>query len=761
MVIFVFRLCMAAFCVGIIIVSRSSVLTGNWCNIVLITAPLWFFIVKFFVDNTVIKLSFSVLCALGVGIGFAGIKCENILKKAAPVPVKWSDKAVFISGMITGLPSYNKGLWRFTLTDVHVEDKLLGGSLKLSWYSRNSLSPGQCWKLLVRVKPPHSTVSPGAFEMEAWLRRAHINGTGYVVKSAFNRCTGSNHLSIDFWRNKFNQHLIRMLPGKDTQLSQALLFGKKAAVSPEDWALFNATGTTHLLIISGLHVGLIFMFGYSLISGLRYLRLLPLKYVALPRVGVIFGFLMGCLYAALAGFSVPVQRALTMLFFGCLNKLFDFNANASTVWLTAMTGILLFDPMAVTSNGFWYSFIAVASLLLVFANKAGGWSRWQRLWLPQWSVFIALFPLLLWYQQPSAWCSPIINMLSVPFVGLVVVPLLMAGMLISFLPGEINWILSLGNCLLQYWKSLIQWVASWSVISQGNSIINATVLLLSLAGACFFLLPRGLGWRWLGVPCLLLIWLPDVKKIAKNQAEIALLDVRRSHVAIIRTRHHVAIFDMGDRTKHPRFNTTQTTILPFLHQHKINTIDAWILPRGLSTEVAASQLKENVTINKIYSSARFLKEDQLSCENLHSWQWDGVVFQLFPDKNSCILTVTSAQHRVLFTGNASGTKIEYLLKKHYKDLHSDVWCVMSVKPYLPEIKPILQNVAPNYIALSQSEPLKVMKEKKWLNSALLSESPAQKLIATADTGTQYYLLQDKGDLAVSFSREKDKRWWRY
>jgi len=418
------RLYMACFCLGIMVTSILPILPNPYLSWLFMTLPIWMLCLSRLPLRKAMLVPLISITVLLSGIGYSSfIGQQRLYENNEPFLL---NKEVSVQGVIVGFPQKRKSVWTFTLDHVSVDGLPLRGRIRLSWYSYQALKPSQCWHVLARLKKPYGLVSPGAFDAEAWLRRERVAYTGYVVNDRGNHCLGSvSSWGLDAWRYKLAAHIKNSLPNIDSSLGQALLLGNKGGISKDDWELFNQAGTTHLLVISGLHIGLIFMFGYLLLRGLKCFRLLPLHLIAFPRLAVMVGLFLGGIYALLAGFSVPVQRALIMLLCGCVGTLFDVKFNPSTVWLTALTSVLLIDPMATMSAGFWYSFIAVAALLLVFSNRSGEVSLWRRWCLPQWGVFIALLPLLSWFGQASSCWSPFINLISIPLVGLIIVPSLM------------------------------------------------------------------------------------------------------------------------------------------------------------------------------------------------------------------------------------------------------------------------------------------------------------------------------------------------
>ena len=142
----------------------------------------------------------------------------------------------------------------------------------------------------------------------------------------------------------------------------ALLLGDRSAISQDSWALFTATGSNHLFVISGLHIGMIsgFAFWLALAVGklVRIGRLVPAQ-----KFAGFFALTAAFMYALLAGFSLPTQRAFIMIAVLICGLFWNARYQVSFRLLLAVFVVLLLNPLTLTSSDFWLSFIVVAALL--------------------------------------------------------------------------------------------------------------------------------------------------------------------------------------------------------------------------------------------------------------------------------------------------------------------------------------------------------------------------------------------------------------
>ena len=149
-----------------------------------------------------------------------------------------------------------------------------------------------------------------------------------------------------------------------------------------------------------------------------------------------------------SGFAVPAQRTLYMVGFVALAMWLDRAASGSRVLAGALAAVLLLDPWAVLSPGFWLSFAAVALIFYVSASRPaprGMLAQWGAV---QWAVTLGLAPLTLAIFQQVSLVSPIANAIAIPLVSLVVTPLALAG---AVLPWELP--LRFAHLLLEVLRS--------------------------------------------------------------------------------------------------------------------------------------------------------------------------------------------------------------------------------------------------------------------------------------------------------------------
>ncbi len=330
------------------------------------------------------------LCALAAcdtGFGYAAARAEWRLRDS--LPVEWEGRDIVVTGVIRGLPVIDETGARL-LFAVESNDAGLARFpplLRLSWRAYGAsatrdplpdLRAAQRWRFVVRLKRPHAEANPGVRDSEAAWLAAGIRAIGYVsaprrAEMRDARAAGWR-ASIDRLRDVLRARIGESL-GSDAGhrgIVAALAIGDQSGIGDDDWHVLRSTGTSHLVAISGLHVGLVGAIAGGLVSmvwrRLRWrTRAATLAFPA-PYAAALAALAAAAGYAALAGFNVPAQRAWWMIAAGGIAYLAGRSVPTSAVLCAALGGVLLADPWAVLSAGFWLSFGAVAVILLAIAG---------------------------------------------------------------------------------------------------------------------------------------------------------------------------------------------------------------------------------------------------------------------------------------------------------------------------------------------------------------------------------------------------------
>ncbi len=596
--------------------------------------------------------------AAGAGFLWAAFVAGRLLLPGLDPGLEGRDLAV--AGCIVGLPRPGTYGTRFRFSVEHARAGV-PARLRLSWYERGRrVRAGDCWRLTVRLKRPHGFMNPGGFDYEGWLFRHGIGATGYVRPRPAPVRIGPRW-TIDGVRQRLAARIDVAL-GSDpfAGVVRALALGDRRAITPAQRDILNATGTAHLVAISGLHLGLVAGFAFLAVGTLWRLSGAARWWPA-PRAGAVAALAAAGLYALLAGGSLPTRRALIMLAVGLSGILRGRVTRPLRALCAALLAVLVLEPTAVLAPAFWLSFGAVAVIL--YAAGGGharrGWRAWTGI---QWRVALGLLPVsLVWFQQAGA-TAPLMNLLAVPWIGLVAVPLILAGTtaLAFGLPVGAEALRWGAEAVGLLWP-LLRWGAGLPGALWVQAAPPAWTWAPALIGVALLLAPRGVPGRWLGGLYLapMLVWSPSPPPA--GALRLTLLDVGQGLAAVVRTRRHVLVYDTGPRFG-PGFDAGQAVLVPYLRSRGIRRVDRLIVSHGDNDHIggAASLLSRYPAAVVLSSVPQRVRAQARPCRRGQHWNWDGVEFRMLHpgaagafhgNDASCVLRVTGRGGAVLLTGD--------------------------------------------------------------------------------------------------------------
>lgn len=597
-------------------------------------------------------------CLLAAVAGFALAAGEGQRRLAVRLDAVLEGEELDIQGHVASLPIREERSLRF---DFEVEAGVRGAPrLRLSWYGRESgLRPGDCLALVVRLKRPRGVVNAAGFDAERHALAQGIAATGYVVRKRARACRP--RFDLDLPRAALADGIDAALPaGRIRATVKGLAIGDTRELSDADWDLFRATGTTHLIAISGLHVGLAGAVGAGLAWALWWLW--PAVGLQLPRPqSMAIGALLSAgAYTLIAGATLPTLRTWITLAAMLAGVLSRREVGWWTRYALALVAVLLFDPLALLSAGFWLSFGAVAWLIIAFGRHWRPQSRW-RLWLlPQLGLTLALLPLSLAFFQQASLAAPLVNLFAVPWVTFVVVPVLLLALLAVPLPSLAGPLWQLAAALLIPFDSLVVLASDWPLGRWTLPVPTPLVWVLVLAGTSCALAPRGWPGRALGAFALLPLLWPRGEMLPAGSFELALLDVGQGQAALVRTAEHALLVDTG-----PGFpeggDLGDRVLAPALAQFGVRALDQLIVSHDdLDHAGGTASLRRRLPIADIATSAPGAIPGSRACLAGERWSWDGVDFEILHppptlpylgNESSCVLRIEAPGGSVLIPGD--------------------------------------------------------------------------------------------------------------
>ncbi len=744
-----------SFVIGIIVVQQFSALPETiWilCLFVLMlcSACLCYWRLMFFVMGVL-----WVCC-------FAGFRLADRLSEHL------EGRHIQVEGRVVGLPQNDERRVRF---DFAISKSKLEArfpeKIRLSWFfPKQQVRAGQYWQFTVKLKKPHSRFNPGGFDYEKRLFMQNIGATGYIKSNPPPRLvsTDSSCQNFDCLRQIIADNLTELIGhAENSGVIKALTIGERHDISHKQWEIFRKTGTIHLVAISGLHIGLVAGLVYllALKTSIRLTKTSPQVFAA------IFAIISALFYAALAGFSLPTQRALLMLTIAMAAISWQRNIKPVNTLALTMLIVLIFDPLAVLSAGFWLSFLAVVLIVYSLAGRLGKTGYWQTAIKIHWVTAIGLAPILLFYFQQVSTIAPLANLLAVPVVSLLVVPLcLFAVLLMSFSPTLAEHVFILVDTILQVLWSVLAEIAQLPYASVSTALLPFYTIPLALLGVFILLSPKGMPVRWLGLVMLLPLLFVDENKPEQGEVTMTLLDVGQGLSAVIETSKHVLVFDTGAKYSN-QYDMGDAVVIPFLNSKGINSVDTLLISHGDNDHIggAESVIKQK-RVKKILTSVPMMLAQYLpvKCQAGQSWDWDDVKFEiLWPvqnylseNNNSCVLKVSSKRGSFLLTGDIEAEAENGLVKKYAQQLESDFLIAphhgsktSSTLTFLKWVNPTIVLIPSGYRNRFSFPHQEVLKRYQKANTGWMN---------TADDGA-LIVEMTKDLLEVTSIRRKRTKYW--
>ncbi|MBI4005668.1 MAG: DNA internalization-related competence protein ComEC/Rec2, partial [Gammaproteobacteria bacterium] len=629
---------------------------------------------------------------------------------------------------------------------------------------------GQYWRLSVRLKRPYGFMNPAGFDYEGWLFQHRIRTLGYVLNTPDNTYLGKTRgryisRSRYFLREKINNELDK---NPYSGLIVALSLGDSSQIPKIQYKVLVNTGTNHLLAISGLHISLIAGLFYFLARKLWSIGGVFTLYLAAPRFAAIAAMAAATIYAILAGFSIPTQRSLIMLAV-VMWALFNYRQYAfSHIISTALLLVLIADPFAAIAPGFWLSFGAIAVIAYGMSCRVSTDSIWWRWGRAQYLVSIGLLPvLLLWFQQYPI-LGILANLVAVPWVSLLVVPLALAGTVLINLSVSLGgFCLELGSEALGLLWPFLELVTHSDITLWHQSSPPLWALLASFAGVIILLQPQGLPARWTGLVWILPLLFPHKEGPANNELWFTLLDVGQGLSAVVQTRDHTLVYDTGAKFS-THFNAGSAVLIPYLRKAGVNHIDTLLISHGDNDHIggAADLLSAFPDTPVLTSVPNMLNHPRMKqCHDGQAWKWDGIEFQvLHPDgkdnysdnNRSCVLKVSTGLYSILLSGDIE-KETEYRLVKEY---NSRLSVTVLIAPHhgsktssTPEF---IDTIAPELVLF----PVGYRNRYKFPNMDIIAryESRGIHMLDTARHGAILIKMNTSG-MSVTQYRQLARRFW--
>ncbi|MDD2721999.1 MAG: DNA internalization-related competence protein ComEC/Rec2 [Gallionella sp.] len=692
----------------------------------LVALPLALLMPQNSLTQRLLRAALIAMLASGLGYFHAAWQAERRL--ADFLPADWQGRDIAVTGVVAGLPHSNERSqrFRFDVERVLTPNAHVPAHLYLSTYSEARSQPltpraGERWKFTVRLKQPHGSSNPQGFDFELWALENNLRAVGYVHNSEkfvvghpkednFRLDAQADGFAyrVESWREAIRDRFDAVLGDAPYRgVLTALAIGDQGSIPQPQWQIFTRTGINHLVSISGLHITMLASLAFSLVYWLWRRNTRLTLWLPARKAAAAAALLVALGYALLAGFGVPAQRTVYMVAAVAAALWLNRNFSLAQIFCFALLGVLIPDPWAVLSPGFWLSFGAVALIFYVTAHRLrqlspntapdrraaralhGLTSVLREYAAVQWAMSIGLIPLLLGLFQQVSLVSPLANAFAIPLVSLVVVPLTLLG---AALPLDTP--LWLAHQVIAWTMIPLQWLNSLPAAVWTQHAPPPWSIVTGMLGVLWILLPAGFPLRWLGVPLLLPMFLNTPEPPRPDSLRLIIFDVGQGLSVAAQTAHHALLYDTGPDYSGDA-DSGNRILVPTLRALGIRELDGVMLSHDdLDHTAGTASVLQAIPTGWLSSSlpvneTTLLPDNHIDtrlCRDGVTWDWDGVHFEVLhpaarhsskPHDNdlSCVLRISIGRQHVLLTGDITKKSEQRLLRDNQDQLAASLLVV--------------------------------------------------------------------------------------
>lgn len=664
----------------------------------------------------------------------------------------------------------------------------------------SSLKLGSYYKVYGTIKPAHSYAVSGAFDQEKWflqqnvmsafsVKQIELLSDDEVYRLGYQQhlkqqqsITAKFLLNVEMMRLSFRLKL-QTSNYQNKGLMLALLTGDESLLSDEIKQQFQLLGISHLLAISGPHV-LIFALMLTWLLQKVIQRYCPQLYLWQPRQIVLLFPFIGCvlLYVAFVGFEIPALRTLLTVSIVGFFLLVRQSIRPFALLIYSASLLLIFDPFSILSAAFWLSYGACFILLRIYQTIAKlpqdqpmtyvqkGYFAIKLLVESQWKIFVALLPLVLIFFQQISLFAPLTNLIAIPFLSMIVIPLdILAACLSSIIPILGTLLFYINDVCL----SILLWILSiLQQVSPALYGVSCTPLMMVslIVGLIILFLPHGTlpkAWSLIG-------FLPILLGFKAQPTALNILDVGQGQAIFLQHPEQTLMIDTGGSYDETKFSIGERVVIPFLRQQGVRELDHVMLSHldqdhsGAFPKIQNAFAIEQVQSNESRSTMQF-KDNFSLCQQGQQWTYTNLKIEVLSprtedlalassqqNEQSCViyLTFSNAQpyQHFLIMGDA-GWETEYKLLQQYPDLKVDVLVLghhgskhSSAYDFLAILRPKLAIASAGFDNRYGHPSLELQQRLKALNIPLLT---------TVNAGTISFIF-DQGQVQLKQQRQQVK-----
>lgn len=553
---------------------------------------------------------------------------------------------------------------------------------------------GQRWQMTLKVRPVHGQLNEGGFDTQRYVLAQHRPVSGRFIHAT------PIDLRCDLRARYLSSLSATLAPYAWQPVMLGLGMGERAALGAEVKALMRETGTAHLMAISGLHIALAASLGWLLMRGIQFF--LPGNRISW-RLPLLFGLTCAAYYAWLTGMQPPALRTVVSLAVWGVLRLSGRQWSPWQVWLCCVAAILFIDPVAILSQSLWLSAFAVAALIFWYQwfplpRLPGGRSVRSVLSLVhlQMGMMILLLPIQVTIFHGISLTSIVANLVAVPLVTFVTVPLILTGMVLHLSgPAMVEsgcWLLADKTLALLVWF-LRQLPDGWYDIDQRW----LGLVWLPWAGIVFWRLRIYTNAPFLSLALAMLLTLPRGRPARGDEWAVHMLDVGQGLAMVITRNQRAMLYDTG--LAWPGGDSAQQLIVPWLRWHHLRPDGIILSHEHLDHRGGLETLKKAWPEMTVRSPLGWA--GHLPCYRGQRWQWQGLTFTVhWPlagevakgNNGSCVVKVDDGRQSILLTGDVEAPAERRMLSRYWQHLQATLIQVPHHGSSTSSSLPLLQRI---------------------------------------------------------------------
>lgn len=378
-------------------------------------------------------------------------------------------------------------------------------------------APGLTVILSGHLSPPEGPVEPGGFDFQRLAWFSGLGAVGYTRSPVLALKPPEGGLALLAFRLRMaiSGGMQAQMDGQAGAFAAALATGDRSGVERATTEALRASNLSHLIAISGLHLGLLTGFVFAACRyGLALVPAVALR-INTKKLAAVVALLTAAFYLMLAGPSVATRRAFIMVAVMLVAVLADRRAISLRSVAIAALIVLVIEPESLVEPGFQMSFSATVALIVVFQP----WGKLQHrvpvplrpvamLLLSSMAAGLATAPIAAAHFNRIAEYGLLANLLAVPLMGTVVMPAAVVAALLSPLGLEAPalWVMGKGTAAI---LAIADWVSGLEGAVVAVSAPHEASLPLIAIGGLLALVARLLWLRGVGVAGLaaaLILW---------------------------------------------------------------------------------------------------------------------------------------------------------------------------------------------------------------------------------------------------------------